>query len=44
VSSYRNTEFTIFDIRLNHEQRAFRQLAREFAEKEIKLIALDLDS
>jgi alkylation response protein AidB-like acyl-CoA dehydrogenase len=34
----------MFDIRLNDEQRAFRQLAREFAEKEIKPIALDLDS
>jgi len=34
----------MFDIRLNDEQRAFRQLAREFAEKEIKPIALELDS
>lgn len=34
----------MFDIRLNDEQRAFRQLAREFAEKEIKPIAMDLDS
>jgi len=34
----------MFDIRLNDEQRAFRQLAREFAEKEIKPIALDFDS
>jgi alkylation response protein AidB-like acyl-CoA dehydrogenase len=34
----------MFDIRLNDEQRAFQQLAREFAEKEIKPIALDLDS
>jgi alkylation response protein AidB-like acyl-CoA dehydrogenase len=34
----------MFDIRLNDEQRAFRQLARDFAEKEIKPVALDLDS
>ncbi len=34
----------MFDIRLNEEQRAFQQLAREFAEKEIKPIALELDS
>ena len=34
----------MFDIRLNDEQRAFQQLAREFAEKEIKPVALDLDS
>lgn len=34
----------MFDIRLNDEQRAFRRLAREFAEKEIKPVALDLDS
>ena len=34
----------MFDIRLDDEQRAFRQLAREFAEKEIKPIALELDS
>jgi alkylation response protein AidB-like acyl-CoA dehydrogenase len=34
----------MFDIRLNDEQRAFRQMAREFAEKEIKPVALDLDS
>jgi len=34
----------MFDIRLNDEQRAFQKLAREFAEKEIKPIALDLDS
>ena len=34
----------MFDIRLNDEQRAFQRLAREFAEKEIKPIALDLDS
>ena len=44
VSFYRNTELIMFDIRLNDEQRAFQQLAREFAEKEIKPIALDLDS
>jgi len=34
----------MFDIRLNDEQRAFRQLARDFAEQEIKPVALDLDS
>jgi alkylation response protein AidB-like acyl-CoA dehydrogenase len=34
----------MFDIRLNEQQRAFQQLAREFAEKEIKPLALDLDS
>lgn len=34
----------MFDIRLNEEQRAFQQLARDFAEKEIKPIALDLDA
>ena len=33
----------MFDIRLNDEQRAYRDLAREFAENEIKPIALDLD-
>src|ERR1035437_10017844 len=44
VSFYRNTELIMFDIRLNDEQRAFQRLAREFAEKEIKPIALDLDS
>jgi alkylation response protein AidB-like acyl-CoA dehydrogenase len=33
----------MFDIRLNDEQRAFRDMAREFAEKEIKPVALDLD-
>src|ERR1017187_7371978 len=44
VSFYRNTELIMFDIRLSDEQRAFQQLAREFAENEIKPIALDLDS
>ena len=34
----------MFDIRLNDEQRAFRDMAREFAQNEIKPIALDLDS
>ncbi len=34
----------MFDIRLNEQQRAFQQLAREFAEKEIKPVALDLES
>ncbi len=34
----------MFDIRLNDEQRAFRDMARDFAEKEIKPIALELDS
>ena len=33
----------MFDIRLNDEQRAFQQMAREFAQNEIKPIALDLD-
>ena len=33
----------MFDIRLNDEQRAYQQLAREFAENEIKPLALDLD-
>ena len=33
----------MFDIRLNDEQRAYRDLAREFAENEIKPIALELD-
>ena len=33
----------MFDIRLSDEQRAYRDLAREFAENEIKPIALDLD-
>jgi len=33
----------MFDIRLNEEQRAFQQLAREFAENEIKEVALELD-
>ena len=34
----------MFDIRLNEEQRAFQQMAREFAETEIKPIALELDA
>ena len=34
----------MFDIRLYDEQREFQKLAREFAEKEIKPMALDLDS
>ena len=34
----------MFDIRLNEEQRAFQQLARDFAENEIKPIALELDA
>ncbi len=34
----------MFDIRLSEEQRAFQQLAREFAENEIKPIALELDA
>ena len=33
----------MFDIRLSDEQRAYRDLAREFAENEIKPIATDLD-
>lgn len=33
----------MFDIRLNDEQRAFQQMAREFAQNEIKPIALELD-
>lgn len=33
----------MFDIRLNDEQRAYRDLAREFAQNEIKPIALELD-
>ena len=33
----------MFDIRLSEEQRAYRDLAREFAENEIKPIALELD-
>jgi alkylation response protein AidB-like acyl-CoA dehydrogenase len=33
----------MFDIRLSDEQRAYRDLAREFAENEIKPIALELD-
>jgi alkylation response protein AidB-like acyl-CoA dehydrogenase len=34
----------MFDIRLNEEQRAFQQMARNFAENEIKPIALELDA
>jgi alkylation response protein AidB-like acyl-CoA dehydrogenase len=33
----------VFDIRLNEQQLAFRDLAREFAENEIKPYALELD-
>lgn len=33
----------MFDIRLNETQRAYRDLAREFAQNEIKPIALELD-
>jgi alkylation response protein AidB-like acyl-CoA dehydrogenase len=33
----------MFDIRLSEEQRAFRDLAREFAQEEIKPLALELD-
>ena len=33
----------MFDIRLNEQQLAFRDLAREFAENEIKPYALELD-
>jgi alkylation response protein AidB-like acyl-CoA dehydrogenase len=33
----------MFDIRLNEQQRAFQELAREFAEQEIKPYALELD-
>jgi alkylation response protein AidB-like acyl-CoA dehydrogenase len=34
----------MFDIRLNEQQRAFQELAREFAQNEIKPRALELDS
>jgi len=34
----------VFDIRLNEQQRAFRDLAREFATNEIKPRALELDA
>lgn len=34
----------MFDIRLSEEQRAFQQLARDFAQNEIKPIALDHDA
>jgi alkylation response protein AidB-like acyl-CoA dehydrogenase len=33
----------VFDIRLNEQQLAFQQLAREFAQKEIRPYALELD-
>jgi alkylation response protein AidB-like acyl-CoA dehydrogenase len=33
----------MFDIRLSDEQQAFRQLARDFAQKEIKPVAIELD-
>lgn len=34
----------MFDIRLNEEQRMFQQMARDFAEKEIKPVAIELDA
>jgi alkylation response protein AidB-like acyl-CoA dehydrogenase len=34
----------MFDIRLNEEQRMFQQMARDFAENEIKPIAVELDA
>ncbi len=34
----------MFDIRLNEEQRMFQSMAREFAENEIKPIALELEA
>jgi alkylation response protein AidB-like acyl-CoA dehydrogenase len=34
----------MFDIRLNEEQRAFQQMAREFAQDAIRPIALELDA
>ncbi|MCC6888527.1 MAG: acyl-CoA dehydrogenase family protein [Hyphomicrobiales bacterium] len=33
----------MFDIRLTEEQEAFRQMARQFAEEEIRPLALELD-
>jgi alkylation response protein AidB-like acyl-CoA dehydrogenase len=33
----------VFDIRLNEQQLAFRDLARKFAQEEIKPVALELD-
>lgn len=33
----------MFDIRLNEEQRMFRDMARDFAENEIKPVAIELD-
>jgi alkylation response protein AidB-like acyl-CoA dehydrogenase len=33
----------MFDVRLSEEQIAFRELAREFAQNEIKPVAIDLD-
>ena len=33
----------MFDIRLNDEQRMFRDMAREFAQNEIRPVAIDLD-
>ena len=33
----------MFDIRLSDEQREFRDLARDFAQNEIKPIAIGLD-
>lgn len=33
----------MFDVRLTEEQQAFRQLARDFAQEEIKPVAIELD-
>lgn len=33
----------MFDIRLSDEQREFQKLARDFAQKEIKPVAMALD-
>jgi hypothetical protein len=33
----------VFDIRLSHEQREFRDLARRFAQEELKPKAMALD-
>jgi alkylation response protein AidB-like acyl-CoA dehydrogenase len=38
-----NGEVIVFDIRLNEQQLAFQQLAREFAQNEIKPLALELE-
>ncbi|HKA41273.1 MAG TPA: acyl-CoA dehydrogenase family protein, partial [Burkholderiales bacterium] len=34
----------MFDIRLNEQQLAFQQLAREFAQKEVRPLAQELES